>query len=132
MVSTPEQRRRYRQKYPEKVKEQRKRYYDKKVRERIKDDPKHLEKLKGRLLHQFDRLTSLTFRDKLPGRCRECGEERDLHIHHIRYLYPIKASDLKVLCRECQMLEHQKTPPPQNKRDTLVSYGKRQKDKRVY
>ncbi len=111
MVSTPEQRRRYRQKYPEKVKEQRRRYYDKKIRERLKKEPKHLDKLKGRLLHQFDRLTRLTFGDKLGRICKECGEERDLHIHHIRYVYPIKESDLKVLCRGCHILEHQKIPP---------------------
>ena len=112
MVSTREQRRRYRQKYPEKVKERRRRYYDKKIKQKVEQDPTYLEKLKGKLLHHFDRLTSLTFRDKLVMVCKGCGDETDLHIHHIRYVYPIKESDLKVLCRRCHTLEHQKVPPP--------------------
>ena len=112
MVSTPEQRRRYREKYPEKVKEQKRRYLERKLRKRIQQEPSHLIKLEGRLINEFNTLTRLLFKDKLPKKCQECESEIDLQIHHIRYIYPINKEDLKVLCRSCHLLEHQKVTPP--------------------
>ena len=113
MVSTPEQRRRYRKKYPEKVKEQRIKYLDRKIQKHIEKDPTYLFKLKEKLLQDFDRLTRLIYKDKLPRECAKCHSKEDLHIHHKRYVYPIKKSDLKVLCRECHTTEHHKIHPPQ-------------------
>lgn len=110
-IQRREQKRRYRQKYPEKVKEKRIRYLDKKIRKRLEQEPEYLDKLKGKLLMQFDRLTRLMFKDKLPRICQECKAEEDLHIHHIRYVYPINPKDLMVLCRRCHILEHQREPP---------------------
>jgi len=106
-----EQNKRYRKKYPEKVKEQKRKYLDRKLQKRIKEDPKYLDKLKGKLLMDFDRLTRLMFRDKLERKCQDCGSIEDLHIHHKQYKYPIVKKDLVVLCRRCHHLEHQRIHP---------------------
>ncbi len=106
-----EQRKRYWKKYPEKLKEQRRRYLDRKLKKRIKEDPLYIEKLKGKLLSDFGRLTRLTFQDKLEMKCRNCGTTIDLHIHHKQYKFPIVEKDLVVLCRRCHMLEHQRVHP---------------------
>ncbi len=103
-----EQRRRYNQRHPEKVREHRRKYLDRKLQKRIKEDPNYLDKLKGKLLSDFDRLTRLMFRDKLERKCQDCGSIEDLHIHHKQYKYPIIKKDLVVLCRRCHYLEHQR------------------------
>lgn len=113
MVSTPEQRRRYRKKYPEKLKQQRRRYLDKKIRKKIEENPTYKIKLEKELLHKFTRLTRLLFKDKLPKICEECESEEDLQIHHKVYKYPIKIKDLKILCRKCHVTEHQRIPTTQ-------------------
>lgn len=40
--------------------------------------------------------------------CENCGTERTLDVHHIRYrnLYDVQLSDLQVLCRFCHAKEH--------------------------
>ena len=106
-----EQRRRYNKKHPEKVREHRRKYLDRKLQKRIKEDPNYIDKLKGKLLSDFDRLTRLMFRDKLERKCRNCGSFEDLHIHHKQYKYPIVKEDLVVLCMRCHHLEHQRVHP---------------------
>ncbi len=106
-----EENRRWRRKYPEKVKEMRISYLDRKLLKRIKKDSKYLDKLKGKLLSDFDRLTRLIYKDKLEKKCSDCDSFEDLHIHHKQYKYPIVKEDLVVLCRKCHILEHQRTHP---------------------
>lgn len=121
-MTKAEQRRRYRKKYPEKIKDERRKYLDKKLRKEIKENPEVLEKIKGKLLSQFDKLTRLTFDDKLPKRCEDCGISVDLHIHHMQYVYPIELKHLIRLCRRCHVLEHQKLHP-RKERDPFISTG---------
>jgi 5-methylcytosine-specific restriction endonuclease McrA len=104
MAQTPEQRRKYRLKYPEKVKEHRIKYLDKKIRA----DPKGIEKTGEKLRLHFNKLTRLMFSDELKKECQICGTKEDLQIHHIRYVYPINKNDLMVLCRRHHIEEHQK------------------------
>lgn len=106
-----EQKRRWRKKYPEKVKEEKRKYLDRKLQKRIKENPSYLDKLKGKLLSDFDRLTRLIFKDKLEMKCRNCGSLKDLHIHHRQYKYPIVKEDLVILCMRCHVLEHQRVHP---------------------
>ena len=106
-----EQTKRYRKRHPEKVKEMRIKYLDRKLQKRIEKDNSYLDKLKGKLLSDFDRLTRLMFRDKLEKECQDCGSFEDLHIHHKQYKYPIVKKDLVVLCRRCHHLEHQRVHP---------------------
>ena len=106
-----EQSKRWKKENPEKVKIQRIRYLDKKLRKRIEKNPKYLDKLKGNLLLDFDKLTRLLFKDKLKRECKNCGSKEDLHIHHKKYIFPIKEEDLVVLCRRCHVLEHQRINP---------------------
>jgi len=106
-----EQKRRYRKRHPEKVAEQRIKYLDRKIKKRIKQDPTYLDKLKGKLLSDFDRLTRLIFKDKLGTQCKNCGSITDLHIHHKQYRIPIVKEDLVLLCRKCHHLEHQRVHP---------------------
>ena len=104
MTSTPEQRRRYRAKYPEKIKEQRRKYLDNK----IKNNPDLIKKASDKLRQDFNRLTKITFDDVLPKCCAVCGSTYDLHIHHKKYVYPIKEEDLIRLCSKHHIEEHQK------------------------
>ena len=106
-----EQRRRYNKRHPEKVKEHRMKYLDRKLQKRIKENPNYINKLKGKLLGDFNRLTRLMFKDKLERKCQDCGSFEDLHIHHKQYKYPIVKKDLVVLCRRCHHLEHQRVHP---------------------
>lgn len=46
----------------------------------------------------------------LPKECVACGSKEDLHIHHKRYKYPIRITDLVRLCRRCHVEIHQKVP----------------------
>lgn len=122
MVSTKEQRQRYKKKYPEKVREQKQRYLDRKLRKAIKENPLYLEKLKGKLLSEFDRLTRLIFHELLPKRCEICLTTSDIHIHHLRYSFPIEKNDLIRLCRKCHIREHQR-PIPITEREAMISNG---------
>ena len=101
----------YRQRHPEKIKEQRKRYLDRKVRKRIESEPDYFKTLSGKLLGEFDRLTRLLFDNQLPRYCEICGGITDLQIHHMSYIYPIEKKDIIRLCRRCHILEHQKLHP---------------------
>lgn len=101
----------YCQRHPEKIKEERKRYLDRKVKKKITENPEYLETLTGKLLGEFDKLTRLLFDEQLPRHCEICGGINDLHIHHMSYIYPIKKDDLIRLCRRCHILEHQKLHP---------------------
>lgn len=110
-MSKGEMNRRWRQKYPEKVRLQRRNYLERKLIKSIKENPVYLDKLKGKLLGEFERLTRIMFDDKLPRRCADCGcfdVSDDLQIHHIRYVFPIVEGDLVRLCRCCHVLEHQR------------------------
>lgn len=110
-IQRREQNRKWRKKYPEKVKIQRMKYLDRKLKKKIVKDPSYLDKLKGKLLSDFDRLTRLMFKDKLERKCQNCDSFEDLHIHHKQYKYPIVKEDLVVLCRRCHILEHQRIHP---------------------
>lgn len=111
MVSTKEQRRRYRKKYPEKVKEQRKKYLEKKLIKRIEDNPNYEIKLERKFISDFNRLTRLKFNNILPKYCMICNSRDNLQIHHIQYKYPIIEKDLKRLCQKCHKEEHQRIIP---------------------
>ena len=102
------QNRTWKQRHPEMVKQQRIRYLDKKIHKEIDENPEYLDKLKGKLLYEFDRLTRLMFKSVLPDFCENCGATEDLHIHHKQYVYPIVKEDLIRLCRRCHIEEHQK------------------------
>lgn len=108
MTSTPEQRRRYRQKYPDKIRESKRKHLEKAFK--LRGDGVQI--LEGRLRTDFGRLTRLTFDDVLERRCELCGSERDLQIHHKRYVFPIVSEDLMRLCRRCHVEEHQRRPTP--------------------
>jgi hypothetical protein len=106
-ISKAEQCRRWRRKYPEKVREQKRKYLERKILK----NPDNLKHIQDRILQDFDRLTRLTFKDKLPTYCEICGSVEELHIHHKRYAYPIIRDDLIRLCARCHRLEHQKINP---------------------
>lgn len=106
MVSTPEQRRRYRERYPEKVKEQRRRYLEKRIRE----NPELIKKASDKLRNDFNRLTRILYDDILPRECAVCGTNEDLQIHHKVYEFPIKEEHLVRFCRRHHIEEHQKMP----------------------
>lgn len=110
MTSTREQRRRYREKYPEKIKEQRIKYLDNKIKKRVMDQPEYMEELKTKLIRDFQKLTRLLFSDILPPYCEQCGAKESLEIHHLAYKYPIQRQDLMRLCRKCHIEAHQKEP----------------------
>lgn len=113
MVSTAEQRRRYRRKYPDKLREQKKRYLDKMFKKKLDDDPEYFIVIEKRLKMLFCKLTKMFFDDVLPKECYVCKSTEDLQIHHIRYCYPVQEKDIVRLCRRCHVLEHQKiTPTP--------------------
>lgn len=99
-----EKRRRYRERYPEKIKERRRKYLDNKFR----NNPELMKKLKGQLQSDFCRLTRLLFDDVLPRVCAECGTTEDLEIYHKRFSYPIMREDLRRMCRRCRLEERQK------------------------
>ena len=89
-MTVAEQNKRYRKKHPEIIKKCRINYSRK------------------QLLIHFSKLTRLLFKDILPRKCFHCGSKEDLHIHHKEYRYPIRETDLIVLCRSCHREEHQK------------------------
>ena len=59
----------------------------------------------------FCRLTRLLFDNKLPRECKLCKSFLDIHIHHIRYRYPIKRCDIVRLCHRCHITIHQMIEP---------------------
>jgi hypothetical protein len=110
-ISNAEQSKRWRRKYPEKVREQRRKYLDRKIIRKFKEDCNFQNKIKEKLRADFGRLTKLMYNDLLPKYCEICGETEDLHIHHKKYEYPILTKDLIRLCRRCHNLEHQRIIP---------------------
>ena len=110
-LTKAQQKKLYNQRHPEKVKEQRKRYLDRKIKKRIEEEPEYLNKLSGRLLSEFDKLTRLLYDSQLPRYCEICGGITDIQIHHMQYIYPIQLKHLIRLCRRCHNLEHQKLHP---------------------
>jgi 5-methylcytosine-specific restriction endonuclease McrA len=62
-------------------------------------------------LCDFRKLTRLLFNDKLPKECEECGVKDShavLHIHHLKYKFPIEREDLMRLCMSCHSFYHKK------------------------
>ena len=110
-ITKAEERKRYRLRHPDKVKDEKRRYLDRKIKKKIKENPNILENLRTKLLQDFDKLTRITFDDSLPKHCEICGLTVDLHIHHMQYIYPIQTKHLIRLCRRCHTLEHQKLHP---------------------
>ena len=110
-LTKAQQKKLYNQRHPEKVKEQRKRYLDRKIKKKLAVEPKYLDKLSGKLLAEFDRLTRLLFDDQLPRYCEICGGIEVLNIHHMQYIYPIQKKHIIRLCHRCHILEHQKLHP---------------------
>lgn len=127
MVSKEQQKRdqakRYRQRYPEKVKEMKKRYCERKIITEMKNNPEKLDKVRGKLLRYFGYVTRYEFDEILPKECERCGMVYDLHIHHLIYQYPVKLEHLVRLCRRCHTEEHQRLSPPKNRGDALISCG---------
>ena len=124
MVSTPDQRRRYRKRHPEIIKAQNKRYIEKKLKQKLKGNPSLLMEMDFKIRLLINKLTRLKYGDLLPNRCKECGSVEDLQIHHKRYSYPIELKDLVRLCRGCHVLEHQRTTPTLWSRgDSTISDG---------
>ena len=107
VTSTPAQRQRYREKYPDRIKEQRRKHLEKKFAQKVGA----VEFLEKRMRGDFCRLTRLMFDDVLEKKCASCGTERDLQIHHRQYRLPIVQEDLVRLCRRCHVEEHQRVPP---------------------
>ena len=118
-MSKIEQQRRYRRKYPEKVKEMKRRYYERKIIKKIQENPELVIKFEKKLYKQFVSLTRLQWKNKLPKNCENCGISEDLQIHHKQYKYPIERIDLLVLCKRCHTEEHQKIPTSPNDSERL-------------
>jgi hypothetical protein len=110
-ISKAEQNKRWRKKYPEKAREQKRKYLERKILK----NPENLEHLRDKLRQDFALLTRLTFNDILIKSCEVCGSTEELQIHHKRYVYPIIREDLIRLCSRCHFLEHQKLPSPTNR-----------------
>ena len=83
-------------KQKEASKRQKKRYFKKKLSQIDKIDSTNKE-----IKFFINSLTRILYSDILPKECKLCGTTEDLHIHHIRYKYPIKEGDLVRLCRKC-------------------------------
>jgi len=111
MGNTTEQNRRYRLKYPEKIREGKRKYLARKLEKKLRENPEFLEDWKKRFLSEFGTLTRLSFDNILPRECFLCGSTRDLEIHHIRYIYPIQEKDIRRLCKRCHQLEYQRVAP---------------------
>lgn len=114
-ISKCEQRRRWRQKYPAKVREERKRYLDRKFQK----NPELLNKLKGQILSDFERLSRIMYDSELSKICEMCGSVEDLHIHHKRYSYPIVKEDLMRVCRNCHVFIHRQILPTDKERERV-------------
>ena len=106
-ISRAEQKRRWRIKYPEKVREERRKYLERKILK----NPENLKHIHDRILQDFDRLTRLTFGEVLPKVCEMCGKTENLHIHHKQYVYPIVKEDLMRVCIHCHMFIHNQILP---------------------
>lgn len=110
-MTRAEQKRRYKLRHPDKVREGKRRYLSKRIEKRLRDDPIFLNDYKQRFINEFHTLTRLSFDAVLPRECFFCGSRSDLEIHHIRYVYPIVETDLRRLCKRCHRLEHQRITP---------------------
>lgn len=52
---------------------------------------------------------------RMIGKCEQCGKDRTLESHHVRYpenWFDTQLSDLRVLCRDCHEREHGIAPTP--------------------
>lgn len=114
-ISRAEQRRRWRQKYPEKVRIERRKYLDRKFQK----NPALLDGLKGQILADFERLTRIMYDEEMPRVCEMCGKTEDLQIHHKRYVYPVVREDLMRLCRHCHVFVHRQVLPTDNIRERV-------------
>ena len=102
-ISDPEQ-------YKQKRRDQNQKYIEKKFKEELKHNKKEMiEKVEKAMIPLLNKLTRILYDHQIPKRCENCGATEDLHLHHIRYTYPIDRKDIKRLCRQCHVLEHQKT-----------------------
>lgn len=106
-MATIEEKKKWRARHPEKVKEMRRRYLDKKFR----NNPELMDKLVGQLKSDFSTLTRIMYGDILPKECYICKSRENLQIHHFRYEFPILEKDIVRLCMKCHNLEHQKVTP---------------------
>ncbi|MDD4922848.1 MAG: hypothetical protein PHS30_10285 [Bacteroidales bacterium] len=106
-----EQKRRWKRRYPEKVRAGRQRYLDNRIRKEIKANPDAINLLNEKLVREFHTLTRILYDEILPKHCELCSSREDLQIHHLRYVFPIVKEDLIRLCRKCHVLEHQKIHP---------------------
>ena len=115
--SKQEERRLYRMRHPEKIREQRRKYLDRRIKKAIILNPELKIKMEKKLLHDFDRLTKLSFEDNLPKHCERCGKTSNLHIHHLQYIFPIELKHLVRLCINCHKLEHHRLNPSLNREE---------------
>jgi len=110
MVSSNEDKRRWRKKYPEKVRAEKIRYYDKKMRE----NPEQVKAFELKFINMLRRLTRLLYPPSEKDVCSYCQTNKELEIHHLKYAYPIKKQDFEYLCRWCHNFkQHYQIPPPQ-------------------
>jgi len=59
-------------------------------------------------LGDFRQLTRILFDSELPRFCCHCGSKKKLHIHHIKYKFPIHKDDLIRLCQPCHAKWHKR------------------------
>lgn len=98
-----EQNRRYRSKYPEKVRELIKRSYFKNREKRLKNKKEHYKNNKEKY-SMWSRLNYLRKKGIIKlNKCEECGTEKQLVMHHEDYK---KQFNIKVLCRSCHNKLH--------------------------
>lgn len=63
-------------------------------------------------IKDFRVMTVALFNKVLPKVCCKCGSTERLHIHHIKYKYPIEEKDLMRLCQSCHSKHHQSLRHP--------------------
>ena len=113
-----EQRKRYRENYPDRIREQRIRYLDKK----LANDPEALRGFDKKLKKDFIRLTRLTLYNEIPKFCERCRIRAEIKILHLRYIYPIDKQNLIFLCENCHTEVGQQTSYPE-RRDEVLFYN---------
>ena len=67
----------------------------------VKRSPIALKNINGMSIDTFRQRTREVFNNRLPRECEYCGSTANLHIHHIRYRFPINEVDLLRLCKYC-------------------------------
>jgi len=78
-------------------------------------------KIDGININTFRLLTKELYSDKLPNECIKCSSKDKLHIHHLRYKYPIELKDLVRICASCHSRLHKRkiTLPPTQHMENL-------------